>query len=62
MGDRWKERHLRGWILPNNVLKRRPPVSEFNNSTGGVRRQSARQGWTSEIAINDNDGRTIPCK
>ena len=52
------------WVdgsFQTTLLKRCPPISEFNNSTSRVRGDRARQRWISEIAINKDDGSAIVC-
>ena len=59
VGNRREERHLGRLILPNNLLNRRLPKNEFDNSTRCFWSHGARQRWVSEVTVNKHDGSAI---
>ena len=61
MGDRWKESHLGRRISPDDIFKRCPPKSEFDNSACRVRGDRPRKRWVPEVAINNDDRSAVAC-
>ena len=61
VGNRREERHLGRLILPNNVLERCSPKSEFDNSTICAWGHGARQRRISEVTVNKDDGSAVSC-